>query len=179
MAVFTARALSPLLRSVAQTIMHADAHILSKMRDAARPTKDGNLDLAGGRWCAGDQPKHTKVVQLIQQHVGAHKCMAVDGTSITVHAGIYCTLLSIWYIETFCSNKIGLTNKEVELCRRLWDNLPWIGIRCSGNPQCGCIGHMSMLCGLRALQFLYFFEHPHRKADCGVPDGHPPFISTL
>ena len=47
-----ARALGPLLRSVVQSVMQAAAHIPSEIRDAPRPTKDSNFDLAGGRWFA-------------------------------------------------------------------------------------------------------------------------------
>ena len=46
------RALDPLLRSVVQSVMQAAAPIPSEIRDAPRPTKDGNFDLAGGRWFA-------------------------------------------------------------------------------------------------------------------------------
>ena len=65
-----ARCLGPLLRSVVQSVMQAAAHIPSEIRGALRPTKDGDFDLAGGRWFAREQVKHAKVVQLIQQHVG-------------------------------------------------------------------------------------------------------------
>ena len=90
-----ARALGPLLRSVVQFVMQAAAQILSEIRDAARPTKDGNFDLAGGRWFARDQAKHAKVLQLIQQHVGPQERVVVGGTSIPVHAVIQRMLLSL------------------------------------------------------------------------------------
>ena len=35
-----------------------------------------------------------------------------------------------------------------------------------------------LVCG-RVLQFLYFFQHPHRKAERAVQDGHSPFISRF
>ena len=52
-----ARALGPLLRSVVQSVMQAAAHIPSEIRDAPRPTKDGNFDLVGGRWQGGGVEK--------------------------------------------------------------------------------------------------------------------------
>ena len=39
-----ARALSPLLRSVVQSVMQVAAHIPSEIKDAPWPTKDGNFD---------------------------------------------------------------------------------------------------------------------------------------
>ena len=53
-------------------------------------------------------------MQLIQQHVGPQERVAVGGTSIPLHAVIQRMLLSLWYMEKYWSNKIGLTNKEVE-----------------------------------------------------------------
>ena len=44
-----ARALTPVLRSLVQSVMQAAAHIPSAIRDALRLTKDGNFDLAGGK----------------------------------------------------------------------------------------------------------------------------------
>ena len=130
--ILQARALGPLLRSVVQSVMQAAAHIPSEIRDTPRPTKDGNLDLAGGRWFARDQANHTKVVQLIQQHVGPQERVVVGGTSIPLHAVIQRMLLSLWYMEKCWSNKIGLTNKEVELYTRAvgqfanyWRALQW------------------------------------------------------
>ena len=111
------RALGPLLRSVVQSVMQAATHIPSEIRDAPRPTKDGNFDLAGGRWFARDQANHAKVVQLIQQHVGPQERVVVGGTRIPLHAVIQRMLLSLWYMEKCWSNKIGLTNKEVESYR--------------------------------------------------------------
>ena len=112
-----ARALGLLLRSVVQSVMQAAAQIPSKNRDAARPTKDGNFDLAGGRWFARDQAKHAKVLQLIQQHMGPQERVVVGGTSIPVHAVNQRMLLSLWYMEKCRWNKIGLTDKEVESYR--------------------------------------------------------------
>ena len=83
-----ARALGPLLRSVVQSVMQEVAHTPSEIRDALRPTKDGNFDLAGGRWFARDEANHAKVVQLIQQHVGPQERVVVGGTSIPLHAVI-------------------------------------------------------------------------------------------
>ena len=94
-----ARALGPLLRSVVQSVMQAAAHIPSEMRDAPWPTKDGNFDLAGGRWFARDHANHAKVVQLIQQHVGPQERVVVGATSIPLHAVIQRMLLSLWYME--------------------------------------------------------------------------------
>ena len=55
-----------------------------------------------------------------------------------------------------------------------------IDMRCSGNPQCGYIGHVSVLGGLRLSTAIFiFFQHLHRKAKRGVQDGRPPFISKL
>ena len=52
--------------------------------------------------------------------------------SITLHAVIHRMLLSLWYMEKCWSNKIGLTNKEVESYRRAvgrfvidWRALHW------------------------------------------------------
>ena len=41
----------------------------------------------------------------------------------------------------------------------LWDNLPLIGVRCSGNPQCGCIRHVSIVGGLRLSTNFYIFSN--------------------
>ena len=130
--VFTGPCPPPLLRSVVQSVMQATAHISSETRDAPRPTKDGDFDLAGGRWFAGDQTKHAKLVQLIQWHVGPHERVAVAGTSIPLHAVIHRMLLSLWYMEKYWSNKIGLTNKVLESYRRVvgqfaidWRALQW------------------------------------------------------
>ena len=101
-----------------QSVMQAAAHISSEMRDAPRPAKDGKFHLAGGRWFARDKANHTKVLQLIQQHVGPQERVVVGGTSIPLHAVIQRMLLSLWYMEKCWSNKIGLTNKEVESSRR-------------------------------------------------------------
>ena len=79
-------------------------------------------------------------MQLIQQHVGPQERVAVAGTSIPLHAVIQRMLLSLWYMEKCWSNKIGLTNKELESYRRAvgqfandWCALQW--------QQCGYIGH--------------------------------------
>ena len=50
-------------------------------------------------------------------HVGPQERVAVGGTSIPLHAVIHRMLLSLWYMEKCWSNKIGLTNKEVESYR--------------------------------------------------------------
>ena len=100
-----------------QSVTQAAAHIPSEIRHTLRPTEDGNFDLAGGRWFARDQANHAKVVQLIQQHVGPQDCVVVGGTSIPLHAVMQRMLLSLWYMEKCWSNKIGLTNKEVESYR--------------------------------------------------------------
>ena len=81
-----ARALGPLLRNVVQSVMHVAAHIPSEIRDAPRPTRDGNFDLAGGRWFARDQANQPKVVQLIQQHVGPQERVVLGGIHIPLHA---------------------------------------------------------------------------------------------
>ena len=60
-----AGALPSLLQRVVQSVMQAATHIPSEIRDAPRPTKEGNFDLAGGRWFARDQTQHAKVLQLI------------------------------------------------------------------------------------------------------------------
>ena len=173
-----ARALPPLLRSVVQPVMHAAAHIPSEIRDAQRPTKDGNFDLAGGRWFARDQTKHAKVVQLIQRHVGPQERVAVGGRSIPLHALIHRMLLSLWYMEKCWSNKIGLTTKEVKSYRRAvgqfaidwcalqWQPTVWVHWTCVHSQWLAAEKH----------NFYIFFRHPHRKAECGVQDGHPPFI---
>ena len=176
-----ARALPPLLRSVVQSVMQAATHIPSEIRDAPRPTKDGAFDLAGGRWFARDRTKHAKVVQLIQQHVGPQERVAIARTSIPLHAVIHRMLPSLWYMENCRSNKIGLTNKEGESYRRAveqfaidwralqWQPTVWVHWTCVHS-------------GWFAAEYrnLYiFFQHPHRKAECGVQDGHPPFISRL
>ena len=113
-----ARALGPLLRSVVQSVMQAAAQIPSEIRDAPRPTKDSNFDLAGGSRFARDQANHAKVVQLIQQHVGPQERVVVGGTTIPLYAVIQRMLLSLWYMEKCWSNKIGLANTEVESYRR-------------------------------------------------------------
>ena len=71
-------------------------------------------------------------MQLIQQHVGPQERVAVGGTSIPLHAVIQRMLLSLWEMEKCWSNKIGLTNKEVESYRRAvgqfandWRALQW------------------------------------------------------
>ena len=127
-----ARALGPLLQSVVQSVMQAVAQIPSEVRDAPRPTKDCNFDLAGGRWFARDQANHAKIVQLIQQHVGPQERVVVGGTSIPLHAVIQRMLLSFWCMEKWWSNKIGLTNEEMESFRRAvrqfandWRVLQW------------------------------------------------------
>ena len=127
-----ARALGPLLRSVVQSVMQAAAHIPSEIRDAPGPTEDGDFDVAGGRWFARDQANHAKVLQLIQQHVGAAVRVVVGGTGIPLQAVIQRMLLSFWYMEKCWSNKIGLTNKDVELYRWVlrqfandWRELQW------------------------------------------------------
>ena len=113
-------------------MMQAAAHVLSQIKDAPQPTKDGNFDLAGGRWFARERAKHAKVVQLIQQHVGPQKRVVVGGTSISLHAVIPRMLLSLWYMEQRWSNKFGWTDKEVESYRQAvgqfannWRALPW------------------------------------------------------
>ena len=125
-------ALNPLLRTVVQSVMQAAAQTPSKIRDTARPTKDGNFDLAGRRWFARDQANHAKVVQVIQQHLGPQERVVVGGTRIPMHAVIQRMLPSLWYIEKCWSNKIGSTNKEVESYRRAvgqfanhWRALQW------------------------------------------------------
>ena len=112
-----AGALGPLVRSVVQSVLQAAAHIPSEIRDAPRPTKDGNFDLPGARWFARDQANHTKVVQLIQQHVGPQDRVVAGETSIFLLAMIRRMLLTLWYTEKCWSNKIGLTNKEAESYR--------------------------------------------------------------
>ena len=93
-----------------QSVMQATAHIPSEIRDAPRPPKDGNFDLAGGRWFAREKANHANVVPLIQKHVGPQERVVVGGTSIPLHAVIQHMLLSLWYMEKCWSNKIGLTN---------------------------------------------------------------------
>ena len=60
-------ALPPLLLSAVQSVivMQAATHIPFQNKDAPRPSKDGNFDLAVERWFARDETKHAKVVQLI------------------------------------------------------------------------------------------------------------------
>ena len=94
-----ARALGPLLQSVVQSVMQAAAHIPSEISDPQGPTKDGNFNLAGGRWFARDKAKQAKAVQLIQQHVGPQERVVVGRTRIPVHAVIQRMLLGLWYIE--------------------------------------------------------------------------------
>ena len=129
---FTSLCPGPLLQNVVQSVMQAAAHIPSEIREAPRPTKNVNFDLAGGRWFARDQANHAKVVQLIQQHVGPQERVVVGGTSIPLHAVIQRMLLSLWYMEKCWSNKIDLTNKEVEAYWRTvgqfahdWRALQW------------------------------------------------------
>ena len=119
-----AHALPPLLRSVVQSVMQAPTHIPSEFTNALRPTKDGNFDLAGGRWFARDQTKHAKDVHLIQQHVGPQERVDVAGTNIALHVVIHRILLSLWYVEKCWSNNIGVTNKEVESHRRVVEHFP-------------------------------------------------------
>ena len=150
-----ARALPPLLRSIVQSVMQATAHIPSEIRDAPQPTKDINFDLEGGRWFAPDETKHAKVVQLIQRHVGPQERVAIVGASIPLHGVIHRMLLSLWEMEKCWSNKIGLTTKELESYR--WAAEHFAIDCCSGNPQCGCIGHVSILGGSRPSTTLYIF----------------------
>ena len=63
----------------------------SVIRDAQRPTEHDNFDLAGGRWFARAETKHTKVVQLM----GHEERVAVDGTRNPLRAGIHCILLRL------------------------------------------------------------------------------------
>ena len=107
-----ARALGPLLRNVGQSVMQATAHIPLEMRDAPRPTKDGNFGLAGGRWFARDQANHAKVVQLIQQHVGPQERVVVGGTSTwaCVHSGWF----AVEYRNFYISSSIPTERRNVE-----------------------------------------------------------------
>ena len=66
-------------------------------------------------------------------------------------------LLSLWYMEKCWSNKIGLTNKEVEWYRRAvgqfandWRALQW-------QPTVRYIGHVSSLGGLRLSTAIFIF----------------------
>ena len=144
-----ARALSPLLRIVVQSVMEATAHIPCEIRDAPRSTKEGKFDLAGGRLFARDQVNYAKVVQLIQQHLGPQECVVVGGSSIPLHAVLPRMVLSLWYMEKCWSNKIGLTNEEVESYRRAvgqfandwcalqWQPIVWVHSTC---VHCGWFG---------------------------------------
>ena len=81
-------------------------------------------------------------MQLIQQHVGPQERVVVGATSIPLHAVIQRMLLSLWYMEKCWSNKIGLTNKDVESytravgqfannCRALqWQPTVWVHWTC-------------------------------------------------
>ena len=231
-----ARSLPPLLRSVVHSVMQAAAHIPYEIRDAPRPTKDGNFDLAGGRWFARDETKHTKVVQLLQQHVGPQERVVVAGTSIPLHAVIHRMLLSLWYMEKCWSNNIGLTNKEVESYKRVveqfamdwralqWQPTIWVHWTCvnsgwfaveyrnfylfssiptkrrhvvrdvvSGGPVCPSrtsVSYLVQSCSMRSTYAASVYGWMLCSArvrawascwyrECGVQDGHPPFISRL